>query len=264
MDPFKLLKEAVAAVPAMKYALGVAGLAAVVAIVLGFEINSQVAVFGTLIVIGLMFVLLVFSKHAGAANVNFAGPAGVLVWFYTVVVMAATLLLMSSYFFHVPSISLWSDNVVAGPGPSGLLSGSVTLYDGYRKSPSVFNFASQQPHPWGVSDADMGVANPSPDTQLAQFFLHNDYPPYTDPNKVEHPTENSGIIDMHTQSLDLVHEAPSSDYKALWFVPQEAEVYCVRTRDGTHFAKIKISGIEKDRISFEYVYQPNGSRSFAH
>jgi len=44
-------------VPAVKFALGVAGVAAVVAIVGGFE-DYRVAVFGTTIMFGLMFVLL--------------------------------------------------------------------------------------------------------------------------------------------------------------------------------------------------------------
>jgi len=37
MDPLRLLREATTAVPAVKYALGVAGIAAVVAIILGLN-----------------------------------------------------------------------------------------------------------------------------------------------------------------------------------------------------------------------------------
>jgi hypothetical protein len=102
MDPFKLLKEAIRAVPAVRYALGVAGMAAVVGIVLGLKLNPQVAVFGTLIVLGLMFVLLIFSQYAGQPNVDIAGPARVLVWFYTCAVMVATVLFMTSYFMNWP------------------------------------------------------------------------------------------------------------------------------------------------------------------
>jgi hypothetical protein len=68
MDPFKLLQEAIKAVPALRFALGVAGMAAVVAIVLGFGLNSQAAVFGVVLVLGLMFILVLFSQYAGTVS----------------------------------------------------------------------------------------------------------------------------------------------------------------------------------------------------
>jgi hypothetical protein len=102
MDPFKLLKEAIEAVPAVRYALGVAGIAAIVAIIIGLKLNPQIAVFGTLIVLGLMFVLLVFSKYAGKPDIDAAGPASLLVWFYALAVIVATVLFMTSYFANWP------------------------------------------------------------------------------------------------------------------------------------------------------------------
>jgi len=104
MNPFQILKDAIKAVPAVRFALGVAGIAAVVAIVLGLKLSPQVAVFGTLIVLGLMFVLVLFSQYAGTAgnNVGF-GPITVLVWFYTIALVVVTSLFISSYFIHVPS-----------------------------------------------------------------------------------------------------------------------------------------------------------------
>jgi apolipoprotein N-acyltransferase len=53
--PYKLLRDSIRAIPAMKYALAVAGIGAVVAIVLGLRLSPQVAVFGALIVLGFMF-----------------------------------------------------------------------------------------------------------------------------------------------------------------------------------------------------------------
>ena len=50
--------------PAVKYALGVAGITAVVAIVPGLKLSPQFAVFGTLIVFGLVFILVLFSQYA--------------------------------------------------------------------------------------------------------------------------------------------------------------------------------------------------------
>ena len=109
MDPLRLLKEAIKAVPAVRYALGVAGIAAVVAIVLGLKLGPEVAVFGTLIVLGLMFILVLFSQYAGSkvaggadTNVMF-GPITLLVWFYTIALVLVTSLFISSYFLHVPT-----------------------------------------------------------------------------------------------------------------------------------------------------------------
>ena len=34
------------------------------------------------------------------------------------------------------------------------------------------------------------------------------------------------------------------------------------TRDGHHFAKIKVTGVESDRISFDYVYQEKETPDF--
>jgi hypothetical protein len=257
MNPYQLLKDSIKAVPAMKYALAVAGIGAVVAIVLGLKLSPQVAVFGALIVLGLMFVLVVFSRFAGQGTGSLTGPTGVLVWFYTLAVMTSTVLFMTSYFWQRP-MDLRPGHIVALP------TGNVTLYDGFRiGGQSVFNFDSERIEGWGAPDADIGVANPSPDNSPAQFFLHNDNPPYTDPNATHHGIENSGIVEMRVQNLDQVTEAPASNYTAHYFQPILNHVYCVRTRDGHHFAKIKISSIEKDRISFDYVYQPNGSRTLS-
>ncbi len=255
MDPFKLLQNAIRAVPAVKYALGVAGIAAVVAIVVGLRLNYQVAVFGTLIVLGLMFVLIVFSSLPQRQGANLGGPATVLVWFYTVAVMAVTILFMTSYF--------WGWPVTLGSGHDNQLStGSVILYDGFKNpNESSFDFSSEQILRWGLP-SDVGVANPAGDGNKATFFLMNDYPPYTDPNAKQHDVLNAGIRDMHTQNLDDVQEAPTSDYLRHYVPPLAGHVYCVRTRDGHHFAKIKVTGVEPDRISFDYVYQKKETPKF--
>jgi hypothetical protein len=97
MDPMNVLKAAIQAVPAMKYALAVAAIGAVVAIALGFRNGAQSLVFGGLIVVGLMFILVIFSHYATAQPANL-GPATVLVWFYTIAIMLATTLFGVSYF----------------------------------------------------------------------------------------------------------------------------------------------------------------------
>jgi hypothetical protein len=59
-SPVEVLKRPTKAVPAVKYALGIAGIVAAIAIVAGFRINFRIAVFGTVIMFVLMTVLVVF------------------------------------------------------------------------------------------------------------------------------------------------------------------------------------------------------------
>jgi len=99
-NPFDVLKAATKAVPAMKYAVAVAGVASVVAIVLGFKLRPQIAIFGALVVIGLMFVLAVFSSYVRRGTHALSGPATVLVWFYTLATMVGTTLFITGYFLH--------------------------------------------------------------------------------------------------------------------------------------------------------------------
>ena len=102
MNPYAILQAAVRRVPALKYALAVAGAASVVAIVLGFKLPPEIAIFGTLVVIGLMFVLVVFTRYASDEGNQVPGPAIALVWFYTVAVITCTTLFITSYFGHWP------------------------------------------------------------------------------------------------------------------------------------------------------------------
>lgn len=144
---------------------------------------------------------------------------------------------------------------------SPLPSGNATLYNGFQfGDQSTFTFSSASIQPWG-SPSDIGVATP-PGTAIAQFFLPYDQPPYSDPQAKHHGVENAGIVDMGPTTLNAISEAPDSDYSFFYVQPEIGHVYCVRTRDGHHFAKIKITYIGEDRVAFDYVYQPSGSRSF--
>src|SRR5437016_11073649 len=160
-----------------------------------------------------MFVLVVFSRYQAQQSTPNLGPAQVLVWFYTLAVMVSTILFITSYFGHWP-IRLQAAANVALP------SGSVTLYDGFKfPDQSTFNFSSEQIERWGSKDLDLGVANPNAANGISEFFLVNDYPPYTDPNASQHSVENAGIFDMHQQNLDQVKEAPVSGYLVHYVVP---------------------------------------------
>jgi hypothetical protein len=256
LNPLDILRNAVRAVPAMRYALGVAALAAVVAIVLGLNLDPQVAIFGALIVIGLMFILVVFSGYAGNAKPSSStSPASILVWFYTLAVIVATTLFITSFF--------WNKPIPLRNAVDSKQYGSVMIYDGFRfGNESAFTFNNRSRVPWG-SPADIGVANPDHNQGLlASFFLPNNRPPYTNPDATHHEIENAGIIEMSTTSLESVNEAPPTGYQVHYFRPELNHVYCVRTLDGSHYAKLKVTYIGDDRIQFDYVYQPERSLRF--
>ena len=100
--PIEILSKSITAVPATRYALGVAGVSAAVAIVAGFQIDMRLAVFGTTIMFGFMFVLVVFGalvSYGGGAVVQIALSAA---WAFTILTFATAFFLMTSYFFTWP------------------------------------------------------------------------------------------------------------------------------------------------------------------
>lgn len=101
-NPGSVLSAAVAAVPVMKYALGVAGLAAVVAIVTrGFGLDAGTALVGTLVVLALMALLIVLAAAAKQFH-RLALPAIVLTWAILFLTLCSSVLLLMSLFFHLP------------------------------------------------------------------------------------------------------------------------------------------------------------------
>lgn len=101
-SPLAVLQAAIAAVPVMKYALGVAGLAAVVAIATrGFGLDASTAVVGALIVVGLMTALIVLAVAARQSE-RLLGHAVVFSWTVLVLMLGSAALLLSSFFFSWP------------------------------------------------------------------------------------------------------------------------------------------------------------------
>jgi hypothetical protein len=100
--PWEFLREAIQAVPAVKYALGVGGVVAVIAIIGGFGINYKVAVIGFPIVLIMMFLLLIFAKLAGAKPQYFLAPFVILTWFSIITMIATILFVFTGVFFGVP------------------------------------------------------------------------------------------------------------------------------------------------------------------
>jgi hypothetical protein len=101
--PLGVLKEAVRAVPVVKYALGVAGLAAVVAIATkGFGLEPSTAFIGTVVVLGLMVPLLLLAA-AAKQNKKLLLPAEMFVWALMLMTVGALALLLLAFFWQYPA-----------------------------------------------------------------------------------------------------------------------------------------------------------------
>ncbi len=55
---------------------------------------------------------------------------------------------------------------------------------------------------------------------------------------------------------------PTGGYQHHWFQPKKGGIYCVRSRDGKHYAVIRVDTVDNDRIGFDFIFQPSGSAKF--
>ncbi len=84
LEPLKILRGAIKAVPSVKYALGIAGIISVIAIIKSLSISFPVAAFGTLIMLILMTLLVVFANLSTYKSRFFYHPSVFLVWCFVV------------------------------------------------------------------------------------------------------------------------------------------------------------------------------------
>jgi hypothetical protein len=103
LNPLTILKDAVKAVPSMKYALAVLGLVAVVAIVSLWRVKYDVAIFGAVIILGLMVPVLVFAKLTKVAPKYFLGPARAMLWAFVILTIVAGTCLFTAAAFRQPA-----------------------------------------------------------------------------------------------------------------------------------------------------------------
>jgi predicted Ser/Thr protein kinase len=100
--PLRVLREAIRAVPAVKYALGVAGIVSAIAIIVSFGIDLRVAFFGAVLMFVLMTMLVVFARLSGAVPKYLTLPAIILVYFSVILTIGTATLLFTSVFFQRP------------------------------------------------------------------------------------------------------------------------------------------------------------------
>lgn len=131
MNPLSWLRESIRAVPNLKYALAVLGVACVVALILGeqgLHLDPETATIGIAACIGLMVVLVLFVRLAQNPEIPVSLNAmRVLVWFYIAVLMIVTLigvvLLTKKAFLAGPP----STNSLVRQATSDLMNSSVLV-----------------------------------------------------------------------------------------------------------------------------------------
>lgn len=102
LTPSGLVNAARAAHPTFRYAIAGAGLAALVTVVIQFGTSPVTLVFGSLILVVLMVLILVFHRAVLIARRSLGVPARVLLWTFLVLPVLSILLLFSSAFFDRP------------------------------------------------------------------------------------------------------------------------------------------------------------------
>ena len=98
----KIIRESIKAVPAMKYALAIAGLLAVVALTAALRISPQVAVLGAIVTLVLMVAMVVFARLTTTAPRHFILPVRVMMWGFLTVTVSTACMLFTSAFFQWP------------------------------------------------------------------------------------------------------------------------------------------------------------------
>jgi hypothetical protein len=102
LAPIPVLRDAIKAVPAVKWALGVGGVLAVVALVYMFKLDARVAFVGLVVLFCFMGVLVVFARASTLRSGAIFWPAMAFTWFALIMFMATTVSLFTSVFFSMP------------------------------------------------------------------------------------------------------------------------------------------------------------------
>lgn len=124
LGPIKILREAILSVPAVKYALGIAGIAAALAIIKTFITDLRVAVFGIIIMLLLMAVLFLFAKLVAIAGKDLRIALLVLLWSSLTLTIATAVFLFTSVFFNWPiNLRHWVSNDITTTTQTSHVSG---------------------------------------------------------------------------------------------------------------------------------------------
>jgi hypothetical protein len=100
--PISVLRAGIKAVPAVKYALGIAGIGAALAISSTFFTTTAAALTGIGLMLPLMVLLVIFASIAGLARKELRRPALVFTWSILIIFLGSVGLFVSSVFFKWP------------------------------------------------------------------------------------------------------------------------------------------------------------------
>jgi hypothetical protein len=125
-----VLQQAIQAVPAVRYALGIAGVVAALAIASTLSGGSRTAIIGAVVMILLMVFLVIFARVSKLGAKPLQTPAVVLTWFVLALVIVLSFFTVSSLFFKWP---LPFDELT-----NTILSTSTTI------SPEEYSYPNQQ------------------------------------------------------------------------------------------------------------------------
>ena len=141
---------------------------------------------------------------------------------------------------------------------TSLPSGHAVLLEGWTHyDRSAFVFKAATIVAWNDPTTDILVAafdKDHPNDHPARFMIPYDKEPYPDPGA------RAGIQQMNVETLDDLTECPVEGYRYHWADPHKGDIFCLRTRDGNHYAKIKVEEVLPGQISLDWVYQPSGAR----
>ncbi|WP_343499196.1 hypothetical protein [Achromobacter denitrificans] len=146
------------------------------------------------------------------------------------------------------------------PPPPEPLKGTVILRDGFSFfDQSGYQFVSKAIVAWNAGLADI-LAAKQPKSAITGFFLPYDAGDFKNPDWDKNAS--AGIQEMMVANLGAVNECPTGGYQHHWFQPKKGGIYCVRSRDGKHYAVIRVDTVDNDRIGFDFIFQPSGSAKF--
>ena len=119
-NPFNILTEAISKVPFVKYALGIAGIAAAISIIRSFGIdNSSVPIISILVMLGFMVLLFLFSTLTKSKERPLKIAGYVLVYTTVLITCVSSVLLATSVFFDTPK-PIEQYGIFKGESPSSL------------------------------------------------------------------------------------------------------------------------------------------------
>jgi hypothetical protein len=108
INPIKVISLATKKVPVVRFALGLVGIAAALAIGLEYFSDLKVAIWGTIIILFLMMILILIGRISQSDSKVIRDPMITLLWCAVIIFILILLLLTTSVFFKYPSnLSNW-------------------------------------------------------------------------------------------------------------------------------------------------------------